>query len=366
MSSTAIRVQVGPANYFSHAGAIERINDFFSAEELARAVWIYGKRALTATQSFLPEIFHHPVAARLLFTGHCSEKKVQSLISQSGSQRSVVIGIGGGSALDTAKVVARRLGLPFVAIPTIAATCAAWTPLAVWYNDKGEALRYEIFPDANYLLLVEPRILLNAPSEYLRAGIGDTLAKWYEAKILSASTHPLPLSVRLGLQTAQTIRDLLILQGEKALEAVKRNQLTQDFQDVVDAILAGGGMVGGLGERFTRIAAAHAVHNGLTALSQTARYLHGIKVAYGLLIQLALLQKEQELSRLIPVFRRLQLPVSLSELDVSWQDKTALRALIRRTLQEGESIWYLPDVSAEKLEQAINHVETLAVGVLGS
>lgn len=189
------------------------------------------------------------------------------------------------------------------------------------------------------------------------------MTRWLNGT-MSASTHPLPLSVRLGLQTAQTIRDLLIHQGEKALDAVSHNQLTDDFQDVVDAILAGGGMVGGLGERFTRIAAAHAVHNGLTALPQTARYLHGIKVAYGLLIQLALLQKEQELNRLIPVFRRLQLPVSLSELDVSWQDKTALSALIRRTLQEGESIWYLPDVSAEKLEQAIKHVETLAAGVL--
>ncbi len=36
-----------------------------------------------------------------------------------------MIGVGGGALLDTAKAVARRLGLPVVAIPTIAATCAA-------------------------------------------------------------------------------------------------------------------------------------------------------------------------------------------------------------------------------------------------
>ncbi len=51
----------------------------------------------------------------------------------------------------------------------------------------------------------------------------------------------------------------------------QNQQLTQSFCDVVD--VAGGGMVGGLGDRFTRVAAAHAVHNGLTVLPQTEKFL---------------------------------------------------------------------------------------------
>ncbi len=91
-----------------------------------------------------------PSAPKVLFSGHCSESDVAQLVAEAGDDRAVVIGVGGGALLDTAKAVARRLGLPVVAIPTIAATCAAWTPLSVWYNDAGQALHFEIFDDANF------------------------------------------------------------------------------------------------------------------------------------------------------------------------------------------------------------------------
>lgn len=150
-----------------------------------------------------------------------------------------MIGVGGGALLDTAKALARRLGLPFVAAPTIAATCAAWTPLSVWYNDAGQALHYEIFDDANFMVLVEPEIILNAPQQYLLAGIGDTLAKWYEAVVLAPQPETLPLTVRLGINNAQAIRDVLLNSSEQALADQQNQQLTQSFCDVVDAIIAG-------------------------------------------------------------------------------------------------------------------------------
>lgn len=58
-------------------------------------------------------------------------------------------------------------------------------------------------------------------------------------------------------------------------------------------------MVGGLGERYTRVAAAHAVHNGLTVLPQTDKFLHGTKVAYGILVQSALLGQDEVLAQLV-------------------------------------------------------------------
>ncbi|KAA8995274.1 oxidoreductase [Affinibrenneria salicis] len=361
MSSTDIRVQVGPANYFSFPGAIDKLTEFYSADALRHALWIGGRRALSAAKPWLPAAYASADARRAETGAHCSEREVAELVALGGDDRQLVIGIGGGAVLDTAKVVARRLGVPLVAIPTIAATCAAWTPLSVWYDDAGQALRFEIFSDANHLVLVEPRIILNAPAEYLLAGIGDTLAKWYEAVVLAPQPASLSLTVRLGLQTAQDIRDVLLRQSEAALNAVRQGELSQDFLDVVDAIIAGGGMVGGLGERYTRVAAAHAIHNGLTVLPQTERFLHGTKVAYGILVQSALLGDESTLRQLSATSRTLGLPATLAALDVDIHDRQALRTVIARALQPGESIHYLPVALDEQtLFAALERVEALA------
>ncbi|AXF65798.1 MULTISPECIES: oxidoreductase [unclassified Leclercia] len=361
MSNTDIRVVPGPANYYSHRGALARLDDFFTPEQLSRAVWIYGERALAGARPFLPESFDAAGAKRLLFKGHCSERDVNQLAEASGADRSVVIGVGGGALLDTAKAVARRLGLPLVAIPTIAATCAAWTPLSVWYNDAGQALHFEIFDDANYLVLVEPEIVLNAPAEYLLAGIGDTLAKWYEAVVLAPEPEQLPLTVRLGINGALAIRDVLLAHSEQALADQTRREVTREFHDVVDAIIAGGGMVGGLGERYTRVAAAHAVHNGLTVLPQTAPFLHGTKVAYGILVQSALLGQDDVLRELVAAYQRFNLPTTLRELEVDIHNREALDRVIAHTLRPVESIHALPiAVTPEVLRAAFEKVENLS------
>lgn len=287
---------------------------------------------------------------------------MKQLAVKAGDDRRVVIGIGGGTLLDTAKALARRLQLPFVAIPTIAATCAAWTPLSVWYNDAGQALHFEIFDDANYLVLVEPEIILRAPEAYLLAGIGDTLAKWYEAVVLAPQPETLPLTVRLGINGALAIRDVLLESSEQALADKERGELTQAFRDVVDAIIAGGGMVGGLGERYTRVAAAHAVHNGLTVLPQTEKFLHGTKVAYGILVQSALLGQDEVLAQLVAAYQRFSLPTTLAALDVDIQNQAEIDNVIAHTLRPVESIHFLPvTLTPATLRAAFEKVESFTV-----
>ncbi|MDR2143765.1 MAG: iron-containing alcohol dehydrogenase, partial [Treponema sp.] len=280
-----IRVQLGPFNYYSWPGALEELDRLFSAKSLEKAFLIHGKRALAAAEPYLPaSVTRLEPNRRFLFSGHCSHELVDSLASRPADETSLIIGLGGGSALDTAKALAVKLGLPFAAIPTIASTCAAATPLSVWYTPEGKALGFEVFNRAADAVFVEPRIILASPKEHLKAGLADTLAKWYEAEILvrREAGKALPLSVRLGLDVAAALKETLLGKGKAAKTAQETGALSPEFVEVVDAIIQGGALVGGLGEKYTRVAAAHAIHNGISVLSETHHIPHGIKVAYGL------------------------------------------------------------------------------------
>ena len=179
--------------------------------------------------------------------------------------------------------------------------------------------------------------------------------------MLAPQPETLPLTVRLGINGALAIRDVLLESSETALADQQRGELTQAFRDVVDAIVAGGGMVGGLGERYTRVAAAHAVHNGLTVLPQTEKYLHGTKVAYGILVQSALLGQDDVLAQLVQAYQRFNLPTTLAALEVDINNSEQLDKVIAHTLRPVESIHFLPvELNGETLRAAFEKVERFA------
>ena len=76
----SIRVQPGAANYFSHPGALDRIEQFHPAGTLQRVLWIGGKRAQAAAAPYLPALFNAPCSVRETFSGHCSEGVVSRYV----------------------------------------------------------------------------------------------------------------------------------------------------------------------------------------------------------------------------------------------------------------------------------------------
>ncbi|PUV60331.1 oxidoreductase, partial [Cronobacter sakazakii] len=85
-----------------------------------------------------------------------------------------------------------------------------------------------------------------------------------------------------------------------------------------------------------------AVHNGLTVLPQTEKFLHGTKVAYGILVKSALRGQDDVLAQLITAYRRFHRPTRLSELDVDIHNTAEIDRVIAHTLRPVESIHYLP------------------------
>lgn len=146
--------------------------------------------------------------------------------------------------MDITKAVAIEASVQSILIPTIAATCAAWTPLSVFYNEEGSFTHYTEFPIATTLVLVEPEIIAKAPLAYLKAGIGDTLAKFYEAEALIESFYPeetLPVPKQISQFSAKICRETLLNDGEAALQAVAQNETSPALIRVIETIIMTGG-----------------------------------------------------------------------------------------------------------------------------
>ena len=217
------------------------------------------------------------------YSPDCSEASLATLRDAVNThQADLIIGIGGGKALDTAKLLAYQCQLPVVTIPTSAATCAAWTALSNIYSDQG-AFLYDVSLDrCPDLLILDYSLVQTAPQRTLVAGIGDALAKWYEASV-SSGTSTATLMIA-AVQQARVLRDILF---QKSADALKEPG-SEAWREVVDATVLLAGVIGGLGGAQCRTVAAHAVHNGLTYIPEAHQALHGEKVAYGILVQLRL------------------------------------------------------------------------------
>lgn len=282
--SSLSALQVAPGRVFRGDEAILQAQDAI-ARLGQRPLIVSGDRTLQSLQTHWQPLLENPAlaCASASYSPDCSEETLKTLHQALGShQADLIIGIGGGKCLDTAKLLAHQAQFPIVTIPTSAATCAAWTALSNIYTPAG-AFQYDVALDrCPDLLILDYSLIQTAPQRTLVAGIGDALAKWYEASVSSGhSEHSLIIA---AVQQARVLRDILFQKSQAALQ----NPGSPVWKDVVDASVLLAGVIGGLGGAQCRTVAAHAVHNGLTHIPAAHDALHGEKVAYGILVQLRL------------------------------------------------------------------------------
>lgn len=357
--TTAI-VKGAPGHYRIGEGVLQELTTLLAELNVTNLHIVSGRKAWDAASPFLPEALGQ--ATITFVEGPCTLETVDELAAAFHiNSADAVIGIGGGTALDLAKASAVKAGIKSVLIPTIAATCAAWTPLSVFYQEDGTHSHYAEFPVANTLVLIEPKIIAEAPLKYLKAGIGDTLAKYYEADALVRAFYKgkeLPVWLQVSQFTAALCRDILLKDGKAALEAAADNQVTDALVRVIETIIMTGGMVGGFGEKAGRIAGAHSIHNGLTEAPGIKQFLHGEIVAYGILVQLALEGKEGELEKLLGYYDDWEFPRSLRDLLIDVEDEELIQRIITKILLPQESIHFMEIVITEDhLLAAIRQIE---------
>lgn len=255
------------------------------------------------------------------FNGECTKKEIERLrIIYHAHSCNVVVGVGGGKAIDTAKGIAFYENCPVISIPTIASTDAPTSAIAVTYTED------HVF-DGNLLLsknpdivLVDTSIILNAPVRFLVAGMGDALSTFFEARANEASGHNnfaggKPTNTSLAL--AKLCYDLLIRDGLKAKISAENKEWSKEFENIIEANI----YLSGVGFESNGLACAHSIYNALTILPHCHHMYHGELVAFGAIVQLILENRpENEINEVIKFCMSIGLPVSLS--DISNQELT--------------------------------------------
>jgi glycerol dehydrogenase len=287
------------------------------------------------------------------FRGECSRREVARLEEIARQNKcDCVVALGGGKAIDTAKCVAK--GEALIVAPTIAATDAPTSHSAVLYTEDGAFDDYAYFKQNPSVVLVDTTVIANAPVRFLVAGMGDALSTYFEARATASSYSKvnagLPCGARenmalpaTGTKAAMALATLcyqtILSDGLKAKVACESKKVSAALENIVEANI----LLSGLGFESGGLAAAHAIHDGLTILEETHKFYHGEKVAFGVLCQLVLENAGlDEIEEVLEFCVSVGLPVCFEDLGIKSLSDDQLSKVAEKSCVPEESIHSMP------------------------
>jgi glycerol dehydrogenase len=278
----------------------------------------------------------------------------------------VIVGIGGGKILDTAKAAAYYLQLPVVIVPTIASTDAPCSALSVIYTDEGVFEEYLFLPASPNMVLVDTDVVSKAPARLLVSGMGDALATYFEARAClqsNASNCVGGKSTLAAMSLAELCYETLMEDGVNAMLAVEQKVCTKAVENIIEANT----YLSGIGFESGGLAGAHAIHNGLTAIEETHSLYHGEKVAFGTIVQLVLENAEdEEIAEVVDFCIEVGLPVTLEELGIKEVKPEQIMEVATLAAAEGDTLGNMPfDVTPEDVYAAIMGADAIGRYYLG-
>lgn len=353
--------RLGCGRYIQENGAIHRIGEELVRLGAKTPFILGGSTALSLTgEAIETSLSRHGIEMNVyVYHGFCNadhcEEIVQSLAFM---DTDCVVGVGGGNVMDAAKLCAAMAGVSVINIPTSAATCAAYTPLSVVYNDRGQTVGTRHHLREVDAVLADMEILCAQPPRLLAAGIYDSLAKLIELRqrMDGKDADELEIGLLASFEMSKFLYDRLLADADAVLDDVAHRRNTKRLYDTVYLILALTGVVSGLARGSNQTAIAHKIYETTRTLfpEQTRGALHGELVAMGLLVQLTYNQEANQAERFRAQMLMRKMPVTLNELGLPSDEQTLdayYEKIVASSAMNGTN-----DAEKERLRQSLKQL----------
>ncbi|HEO2944158.1 TPA: iron-containing alcohol dehydrogenase family protein [Streptococcus agalactiae] len=355
------------ANYSYGEDCFKEIPSVLATYRIQSIAFVGGKRALDSSEAEVRSILEEAnikVTGSFVYGTDSTQSNIDKLVANPQVQAAdAILGFGGRKALDTAKMVAKELGKNSFTIPTICSNCSAGTAIAVVYNDDHSFLRYG-YPESPLHIFINTRIIAQAPSKYFWAGIGDGISKAPEVEraTLEAKTNKLPHTAVLGQAVALSSKEAFYQFGEQGLKDVEANLASRAVEEIALDILISTGYTSNLVNQpdfYYNSCHAHAFYYGTTAIQRQGEFLHGVVVAFGVLVLHAYFNELEELEKVARFNKSLGLPTTLADVSLSEKDIPKI-VEIAMTTNEYKNTPFDPKMFAQAILAADAFGQTLA------
>lgn len=357
------KTMISPSKYIQGENELQNLGEYV-LDFSEKALLVASDADQRRVQSYLDEAIkkHSFQIVYGKFNEECTKKEIsrmQDIAQKNGC--GVIIGLGGGKALDTAKATSHMLKLPVIIVPTIAATDAPTSKLAIIYSENGTFEEYFHLKKNPDLVLVDTGIIAKAPTRFLVSGMGDALSTYFEARSCirsGANNMSGGKSTKAAFAIATACYETLLAESQKAKVACEQNVVTPALENIVEANI----LLSGLGFESSGLAACHAIHDGLTVLEETHHFYHGEKVAFGVIVHLVLENADiEEINTIINYCKSVGLPTCLKDLGILNPTKEKIFAVAEAACAPGETIHNMPfPVTPDDVYAAIMVADQLA------